>query len=180
MCQLLRIQLHEYYRQQLRYDVGAKLQERRVFEGYLPIAVNALPLESQRWIYDIIEENMAYMTSAASRSLSIASWTPGYWTLTMTGRSDETSLISSPLLAVASPRATAATALAIARRRGVASRRTASPWRKVAPDASQTIPVAKMAAMQTVLNRTFFLKMNISKNGCTSSRMFLILALSIG
>ena len=61
----LRSQLHEYYRQQLLYDVGAELQERRVFEGYLPIAVNALPLESQRWIYDIFEEDMAPLEGPA-------------------------------------------------------------------------------------------------------------------
>lgn len=72
----LRGHLHEYYRQQLLYDVGAELQEQRVFEGYLPIAVDALPLDSQRWIYDVLGQDMTpldgppFLTRHAAETLS--------------------------------------------------------------------------------------------------------------
>jgi hypothetical protein len=73
---ILRGRLHEYYRQQLRYDVGADLQEQRVFQGYLPIAVDALPLDSQRWIYDVLGQDMTpldgppFLTEHATETLS--------------------------------------------------------------------------------------------------------------
>lgn len=54
----LRDQLHEYYRSQLKFAQVDSLQKRRVWENYLPIAVDAMPLEAQRWVYDVLSEDL--------------------------------------------------------------------------------------------------------------------------
>ena len=54
----VRENLSEYYGYAEQTDSGFELQRRRVFDGYLPLAVAALPLESQRWIYSVRSEDL--------------------------------------------------------------------------------------------------------------------------
>jgi hypothetical protein len=53
----IRESITEYYRFAEQQDSGFGLQRDRVFDEYLPLAVAALSLESQRWIYTVLSED---------------------------------------------------------------------------------------------------------------------------